>query len=93
MIIYQSFSRCFPVTIYLNPTTTSLIPNFGNILEAMQTVHDALLQTTLRTEQKTDARSEVAWVIECIKAMSGKFVDAPTSQRAPQPQRNYDRIR
>jgi hypothetical protein len=59
-------------------------PNLENILETMQAIHDALLQTILRSEQKTDARNKMAWAIESIKAMSGKLVDIPIPQRMPE---------
>ena len=61
--------------------TNKMEPSLKNILEAMQTVHDVLLQATLRAEQKIDARTKMAWAIENIKAMSGEFDDIPTPQR------------
>jgi hypothetical protein len=55
--------------------------NLENLLETMQSVHDALLQPTLRGEQKADARSKMVWAMECVKAMHGKNVDNPAPQR------------
>jgi hypothetical protein len=64
-------------------------PNLENIFEAMQAVHDALLQTTLRSEHKADARNKMAWAIES-ESWHGRLVGAqlgviiqlpPTSRR------------
>ena len=60
-----------------NPKTTdqtiieiNMEPTLENILAAMQDVQEALSHKMLRAEQKTDARSKMAWAIKHVKEMS-----------------------
>lgn len=59
-------------------------PTLENILKAMQGVEEALSQNTLRSGQKAEARSKMAWLIKHAETLIEKVDDASAPQRKPE---------
>jgi len=65
-------------------TETGLEPTMEDILAVMEKVHNTLLQKVIRSEQKTEARSNMEWIIAQVKAMSKEIKDTPAQQEMQQ---------